>query len=188
MVDTVGCVGGLRRLSLRHADGRLSFQLPIIPFTSNLRFSEGNSIGVTPIEGFKIPDLFSHILAKEEKGAIRKRITPYYDRLPSMAQTGLLQHLGRRTEREAGLFEGVDDFFDACLLVVEGHNGDMGELVDLRFINLCDVCEGPTDPVPGEGSLTVGQKELDHPLLCHGGRSADQDGEHDGSQHHKARS
>ena len=46
------------------------------------------------------------------------------------------QHLRRTPEGEAGLFEGIDDLFDACLLVIESDNRDVGELIDLGFIDL----------------------------------------------------
>ncbi len=42
-----------------------------------------------------------------------------------------LQHFRRAPEGEAGLLEGIDDFFDAGFLVIESHNRDVGELIDL---------------------------------------------------------
>ena len=45
-----------------------------------------------------------------------------------------LQHLRRTPEGEAGLFEGIDDLFDAGFLVIESDNRDVGELIDLGFI------------------------------------------------------
>ena len=81
----------------------------------------------------------------------------------------LLQHDRRPVEGKARLFESIDDLFDTGYLVIEGDDCDVGEFIDLRLSGLCNVCEGPTDPVPGEGSLAVGQQDLDDPLLGHGG-------------------
>ena len=79
-----------------------------------------------------------------------------------------LQQFRRTPEREAGLFESIDDLFDAGYLVIESHDRDVGVLIDFHFLGLDYVCKGPTDPIPGEGSLAVRQQELDDPFLGHG--------------------
>jgi hypothetical protein len=105
-------------------------------------------------------------------------------------QTGseLFQHLGRRPERETGLFEHIDNFFDARLLVVKSHNRDVGIVIDLRFFDVRHVFESPPDPLPREGSLAVRQQESDNTYLRHGRRGADQNGEKNGNQHQMKRS
>ena len=80
-----------------------------------------------------------------------------------------LQHLWWPLERKPRLGEGLDDLFETGYLVIEGDDCHVGELIDFHFLCLDNVCEGPTDPVPGEGSLAVGQQELDDPFLGHGG-------------------
>lgn len=100
----------------------------------------------------------------------------------------LLQHFRRALERKPRFFEGIDDLFETGYFVIEGDDRNVGVLIDLRLSGLCNVCEGPTDPVPGEGSLAVWQQDLDDPLLGHGRRGADQDGQHNSDQHQKTRS
>lgn len=88
---------------------------------------------------------------------------------PALELCELLQNLWRPGERKPRLFEGVDDLFDTGYLVIEVDDRHVGEFIDLRLSGLCNVCEGPTDPVPGKRSLAVGQHDLDDPLLGHGG-------------------
>lgn len=107
-------------------------------------------------------------------------------RPPPRCMLRLFQKLGRPVHRETRLFERIDNLFDGRFLIIEFYDRHVGELVDLHYICLCNVFDGPTDPLPGEGSGTVGQHELNDSLLGHRRRGADQDCEHNRNQHEQA--
>lgn len=98
----------------------------------------------------------------------------------------LFQEFGRPPEREPRLFESVYNLLDGRFLVVKGDSCDVGIRIDFRFIRLCHVQEGPTDPLLGEGSLAVRQQELYNPFLGYCGRCSHQNDEHNRYQHENA--
>lgn len=89
----------------------------------------------------------------------------------------LFQKFGRPPQGEPRFFQRVYNFLDARHFVIELHDRDVAVLVDFLGLRLGNVLEGPTDPLPGEGSRAVRQEELNDPLLCHRRRGADEDGE-----------
>jgi hypothetical protein len=105
--------------------------------------------------------------------------------LPPRRRYELIQEFRRAIDGEAGIIESVDNLLNGRLLVIEGYCRDVGVLIDFHFFRLYNVCEGPTDPVPGEGSLAVRQQELHGPHLGHCGRCADQDDKQYCDQHKK---